>query len=139
MSQSAIRKILETRLAGWAAARVPVLPVLWENVNVAQEPVGDHLRAYLLPATTTNPYVAGDGRSLRGIFQVSAFLTPGSGPKKGEAIASELDALFPCFAQYTDGVITVMVAAPVSTAPAITEPGWFMLPMSIRYRSEISI
>ena len=136
MSQSAIRKILETRLATWAATRTPALPVLWQNVTVPVEPSGDHLRAYLLPATTNAPDLAGEMRSYKGVFQVSAFLAPGAGPARAEAIAAELDALFPCYELFSGGGVTVQVATPVSVAAGVPEPGWYPVVMSFRYRCE---
>lgn len=137
MSQAAIRAILETRLAAWAAARVPTLPVLWENARTDAEPAGPHLRAYVLPATTTNAYLDGTGRTHQGIFQVTAFLLPGTGPRQADAIAAELDALFPCAAVLTDGALKVQVMAPVSALPAMQEPSWHVAPFRVRYRCDV--
>lgn len=139
MSQTRIRAILESRLAAWAAARVPALPVLWENARVDTEPAGQHLRAYILPATTLNAYLEGTGRTHLGIFQVTAFLVPGTGPAAADAIAAELDALFPCAEVLTNGALQVQIMAPVSALPAMQEPGWHVAPFRVRYRCDASI
>ena len=140
MSQSRIRKIFETRLATWAAARVPPLPVLWENVRVAVEPVSPHLRAYVMPATTLSPYLAGEGRTFIGIFQASIFTPAGTGPKRGEEIAAELDALFPCNDSFTDvGGLSVQVMTPVSASPAMQDDDFSMVAASFRYQCQTTI
>lgn len=140
MSQNRIRKILEARLSTWAAARVPPLPVLWENVRVVAEPTGEHLRAYLIPATTLSPYLAGEGRTFVGIFQVSIFTQDGTGPKRGEEIAAALDALFPCSEVLTDaGGLAVHVMTPVSTSPAQQDEGFSMVAASFRYQCQTTI
>lgn len=140
MSQARIRKIFETRLAAWAAALAPPLPVLWENVRVAAEPVGPHLRAYVLPATTLSPYLAGEARTFIGIFQVSIFTPAGTGPKRGEDIAAALDALFPCADVFTDADgLAVQVMTPVSTSPAQQDDGFSMVAASFRYESHTTI
>lgn len=139
MSQSRIRNILQARLAAWAATRVPPLPVLWQNVR-APEPEGDHLRACLMPATTLSPYLAGEGRTLIGVFQVSIFVVDGAGPKKAEDIAAELDALFPCAEIFTDaGGLAVQIATPVSASTAQQDEGFSMVAASFRYQCSTTI
>ena len=140
MSQSRIRKIFETRLATWAAARVPPLPVLWENVRVVTEPTGEHLRAYVMPASTLSPYLAGEGRTFIGIFQVSIFTPAGAGPKRGEEIAAALDALFPCNDSFTDvGGLSVQVMTPVSASPAMQDDDFSMVAASFRYQCQTTV
>lgn len=140
MSQARIRNILQARLATWAAARVPPLPVFWENVRVAVEPTGEHLRAYVLPATTLSPYIAGEGRTFIGIFQVSIFTPAGTGPKRGEDIAGALDALFPCNDSFTDaGGLAVQVMTPVSASPAQQDDDFNMVAASFRYQCQTTI
>lgn len=140
MSQNRVRKILETRLAAWAASRVPPLPVLWENVRVVTEPAGEHLRAYVMPATTLSPYMAGEGRTFIGIFQVSIFTLAGAGPKRGEEIAAALDVLYPCGEIFQDaGGLAVQVMAPVSASTAQQDGAFSMVAASFRYESHTTI
>lgn len=140
MSQTRIRNILQARLATWAAARVPPLPVFWENVRETAEPTGEHLRVYLMPATTLSPYLAGEGRTFIGIFQASIFTPAGTGPKRGEDIAAALDALFPCADVFTDADgLAVQVMTPVSTSPAQQDEGFSMVAASFRYQCQTTI
>lgn len=140
MSQSRIRKIFETRLAAWAAASEPPLPILWENVRVAVAPAGEHLRVYVLPATTLSPYLAGEARTFIGVFQVSIFTLAGTGPKRGEEIAAALDALFPCSEIFKDaGGLAVQVMTPVSASPAMQDEGFSMVAASFRYQCQATI
>ena len=116
------------------------MPVLWENVRVAAEPVSPHLRAYVLPATTLSPYLAGDARTFIGIFQVSIFTLAGAGPKRGEEIAAALDALFPCSEIFKDaGGLAVQVMTPVSASPAMQDEGFSMVAASFRYQCQTTI
>ena len=134
MSTPRIRAILESRLATWAAARVPALPVLWENAREDMEPSADHLRAFVMPATTLAMTLEGNDRRYVGIFQASIYVVPGSGPRKAEAIVAELDALFPNAERFSDASgFALQVATPVSAMTAQQEPGWFHIAASFRY------
>ena len=135
MSQQRIRAAFESRLAQWAAARVPALPVAWTNA-AATLPTVDHLRAHLLPAETTARDVAGKNRSYRGLFQVSVFIKAGTGVGRAEAIAGELDDLFPVALRMLSAGIAVQVMTPMATRPAIQETDWYSVPVDCRYGAE---
>ena len=135
MSQSRIRAAFETRLANWAAARTPALPVVWTNTN-APLPTGDHLRAYLLPAMTTARDVAGENRSYRGVFQVSVFTKAGTGPARAEGIARELDDLFPVALHMLNTGLSVYVLTPMASRPAAQETDWYSVAVDCRYGAE---
>jgi len=140
MSLDRIRAILESRLAAWAAARVPALPVLWQNVGSDTEPDGLHLRCYVMPATTLSRFLEGTDRVHVGILQVSVYAPPDNGAFEAEQIAAELDALFPCYGRFTDaGGLAVQVMTPVSAAPAQEEPGWYHVACSCRYQATTTI
>lgn len=135
MSQQRIRAAFESRLATWAAARVPALPVLWQNVSAAV-PTGDHLRAYLLPAETSARDVAGHNRSYRGLFQVTVFTKAGIGSSRAEGIARELDELFPAALRVLSAGLAVQVLTPMASRPAIVETDWYSIPVDCRYGAE---
>lgn len=135
MSQSRIRAAFETRLAQWAADRVPALPVVWTNTNAAI-PAGDHLRAYVLPAETMARDVAGENRSYRGVFQVSVFTKSGGGAENAEAIVRELDDLFPVALRMLSVGLNVQVMTPMAARPAIQETDWYSVPVDCRYGAE---
>lgn len=50
MSNKLCRQAIETRLATWAAARVPALPIAFENAPFTPVTGATYLRAFLLPA-----------------------------------------------------------------------------------------
>lgn len=135
MSQSRIRAAFESRLAAWAQSRTPALPVVWANARTPI-PAGDHLRAFLLPAETRAPDLAGAMRSYRGIFQVSVFTLAGVGPGRAEGIARELDDLFPVALRITSAGLIVQVLTPMASRPAVPETDWYSLPVDCRYAAE---
>lgn len=135
MSQARIRSAIESRLASWAAARVPALPVAWENVPFTP-PAGAYLRAFLLPASTISRDMKGDHRGYRGVYQVSVVVPSGNGPGAGEAIAKEVADLFPVNLQMTASGLTVQVVSPVSIANAIPETDRRVVPTSFEYRAQ---
>lgn len=135
MTQARIRSAFETRLSAWAAARVPALPVAWEDV-AADMPTADHLRAFLLPSPTTSRDVMGLHRSYRGVFQVSVFCPPGGGAAKSEAIAAELAALFTYPGYLVDASFTTRILSPMSISAAIEEPAWRSIAATWRYGAD---
>ena len=135
MSVARIRAAFESRLAQWAAARVPALPVVWTNASVSL-PAVDHLRAYLLPAETGSRDLAGKNRSYRGVFQVTVFTKAGIGPNRAEGIARELDELFPVALRMLNAGLGVQVLTPMAARPAIVETDWYSVPVDFRYGAE---
>lgn len=133
MSQARIRAAFESRLLSWARAKR--LPVLWQNDRVDM-PTVDHLRAYLLPATTTARDLAGENRSYRGVFQVSVFAKAGSGTTDAEAIARGLDDLFPVNLRMLSIGLAVYVLTPMSAHTAIQTDDWYSVPVDCRYGAE---
>lgn len=132
MSNKLCRKAIETRLAAWAAARVPALPVAWENVPFTQ-PSGAYLRAFLLPATTTGLDLAGAGRTYRGVYQISVASPINAGAGAAEGIADELAALFPLNLLLSVTGLTLQVIAPVTAAQGAQDATNFIVPVSFQY------
>jgi len=135
MSNKLCRKAIELRLATWAAARVPALPIAWENVPFTP-PAGAHLRVYLLPANTSSPDLAGAGRTYRGVYQVSVVAPINAGPGAVEAIADELAALFPLNLRVTVTGLTLQVITPVTAAQGAQDATNFIVPVSFQYRAD---
>lgn len=135
MSQGRIRAAFESRLATWAQHRNPPIPVVWTNART-QIPAGDHLRAFLLPAETRAPDLAGAMRSYRGVFQVSVFTPAGVGPGRAEGIARELDDLFPVALRMPSAGLSVQVLTPMAPRPAMGETDWYSVPVDCRYGAE---
>lgn len=137
MSQDRIRYLFETRLSNWAAARNPVLTVAWQN-HPFTPPAGMYLRAFLLPATTGSNDLAGAHRRYSGVFQVSIVGLPSVGSGAAEAVANELEALFPLnlALSIASPVFRVSTITPVTIAPAIQEGDRYVVPVSFRYRAD---
>lgn len=135
MSNVLIRAAFETRLATWAAAQTPPLPIAYENRAFAAPANNRYLRAYLIPARTASDYLEGTHRSYEGIFQVSIVQPLSAGTAAASTIALALDALYP--ASFLDGSMRVFITSPMSISPAIIEPNNYVLPASCFYRVEL--
>jgi hypothetical protein len=136
VSQTLIRRAYEGRLATWAAARSPALPVSYENVPYTPTTGAKYLRAYVLPAATDAPDLAGALRTYRGVFQVSVCCPINTGPGAAAGIADELAALFVVNARLTSGAITVQQITPCSIAPALQDDTHYIVPVSFQYRCD---
>lgn len=133
MSQDLIRKAFEIRLNTWAEARVPALPVAWQNTKFTPPAAGIYLRAYVMPAATTSRDAAGDHRQYRGVFQVNVVLPIASGSRPAEQIAGELDALFPVNLSIPSGALAVRVRTPISVGQPTTGDSDHTVPISLGY------
>lgn len=137
MSNKLCRRAIETQLAAWASARVPVIQVAWENVQFTP-PTGAYLRAFLMPATTTGPDIAGKARTYRGVYQVSVVAPINGGAGVAEGIADELAALFPLNGRFTVPGLTLQVISPVTVAQGAQDASNFVMPVSFGYRADVT-
>lgn len=137
MSQKLIRKLFEQRLATWAAARVPALPIAYENAQF--DPTGKdiYLQAFMLPARSEAITLDGDNKTYRGLFQVNVVTKTGIGAGVAEGIAAELEAQFPVQLRMTSGTFAVQVIEPMSAAGAIVDGAKLILPVSCNYRADV--
>lgn len=135
MTTARIRYAFEAPLKTWAAARSPALPLVLQNVAAAMPTVA-HLRGFLLPANTVSQDLAGEHRGYRGVYQISIFGKPGIGPGWADGVVAALDDLFPASEVLTRAGLTIYIARPVSAAPALTEPDWYHVPVTIGYQAE---
>lgn len=134
MSEKLIRSLYEGRLKAWAAARVPALPVAWENVGFTP-PVGIYLRAFLLRGVATSRDLAGDNRHRVGVFQVDIVCPSGNGAGAAESIAAELEVLFPMNLILNSGAFSVTQVSPLRTRAALPDDR-FTVPVDFQYRSD---
>lgn len=135
MSNKLCRKAIESRLSAWASARVPTMPIAWENVPF-MPPSGAYLRAFLLPATTSGIDLAGAGRTYRGVYQVSVVAPINAGPGFAEAIADELAALFTLNLRIAVTGLTLQVITPVTAAQGAQDATDYTVPVSFQYRAD---
>lgn len=134
MSHKLIRAAYEGRLKTWADARSPALSVAREN-SPFTEPAGLYLRAFLLPADTDAPDLAGELRVYRGLFQINVVAPLNKGAGEAMGVADELAALFVVNARLTN-TITVQQVTPCRIAPALQDATRYVLPVSFAYRAD---
>ena len=134
MSDRSIRALFEGRLNTWATARTPALPVAWENLNFTP-PAGTYLRAFVLRGDTTSKDLAGALRNRIGIFQINIVAAAGAGAGPAEAIAADLEALFPNNLQLTQGGFTVQVITPLRVRNGMPDDR-YTLPVDLQYRAD---
>jgi hypothetical protein len=134
VSHKLIRAAYESRLKTWADARTPALSIAWENLPFT-EPAGLYLRAYLLPADTDAPDLAGATRVYVGVFQVNVVAPLNKGAGEAMGVADELAALFVVDTQLTN-TITVQQTTPCRIAPALASDTRYVLPVSFQYRAD---
>lgn len=137
MSDKIIRSLFEGRLKTWATARVPPLPIAYEDVAFTPPADGSpYLRAFLLPANTTSEDLEGKHTAYRGVFQVSIVTKAGIGRGTAEGIADEIASLFPNNLALTKTTFTVYVRSPMATASAQQGDTTTSLPLSFQYRAD---
>lgn len=137
MSDRIIRGLFEGRLKAWATARVPALPIDYEDVAFTPPVDGSaYLRAFLLPASADSLDLEGKHTAYRGVFQVSVMTKAGEGRGAAGLIAEEVAALFPNNLAMTKTTFTVYVRSPMSTASAQQGDTTTTLPLSFQYRAD---
>lgn len=137
MSDLKIRQLFEARLAAWAAARSPALPIAYED-KAFTAPVngGAYLKAFLMPGTTDSEDLEGKHTSFRGLFQVSVVTKAGIGRGPAGMIAEELAALFPNNLELSKSGFSVFVRSPMASAAAIQDDTVSVLPLRFAYRAD---
>lgn len=133
MSDALVRAAFESRLASWAAAQVPPIPVAYQNVPFTP-PNGRYARCWVLPAPTQSGTLDGLHRERKGVFQVDLLMPNGTGSGAATALAASLDAAFPVV--LSQGGIKVFLLSPMSQSSSIQEPNHYMVPVSCMYRSD---
>lgn len=138
MSQSIIRKELQTRLKAWADSHVPPLPVALEGVEFKKPnedsslPKNPFVECFLMPTATLDPTVDGKRRREVGLFQVNIWYPDGRGTGAIEACAESLVDAFPVVPKVGD----VSVERTPSLARSYAENDWRVIPVTIQYRYE---
>jgi hypothetical protein len=138
MSDALVRAAFETRLAAWAAAQSPAIPIAYENATFTP-PTGRYVRCFLIPAPAASETLNGEHRRRMGVFQVSLCMPIGSGPGAAASLAASLDTAFPLSAPMTQGGIKVFLLSPMSIAPAIQDGDRYVIPVSCTYRADIIV
>jgi hypothetical protein len=132
MSQTLVRRALESAIGTWASANSQ--PVQWQNVVLDPEPAS-YVRAFILPAQTEAPDVQQAGRSYTGTLQVSIVRPQGEGPATAETLAASLSAALGM--RQTSGGVTVHLLQPLSPVAPINEPGRYVVPCTASYSATV--
>ena len=135
MSQKIIRAALEAMLNTWAKAQTPPIPIAWQNATFTPPAQARYLRAFLLPAETQDLAVSCDIHVYIGILQVSACFPEGKGSTDADTVVDSLIAEFPQGLIVPKLGMNVMILKTPYAAPAMAEPGLYVVPVSIRYRA----
>lgn len=137
MSTAKIRAAFETRLATWAAAQVPPLPIAYENRTFNPPTDGStYLRAFVLESPTLSSTLDRRHREYGGIFQVSIQCAPNTGVGAAQALAAQLCALWPPEQLFRYSDIEIVIEEPPSVGPKISQPEYFVVPVSVDYRCD---
>lgn len=132
MSTPIIRAELETKLATWAAAQTPPIPIAYEGVPfIKPANFGMYIECFVVPAITFNPSVDGIRKRELGIFQIIVWNKDGLGSKAIEATATSIVNLFPLVPK--TGLVSIEKTP--DQGNAITDiSGYRAVPVSIEYR-----
>lgn len=135
-----IREAFETRIAAFAAAQTPALPVAWENSGYTPSPSTAYLQCAMLPAPTQNPWMGVQSARLVGIYQINVYGIQNDGPGPAEAIADALIALFPRGTGMTQNGVTINIDYTPTRAKGLNDQnGFFFIPVRIRYRDDVFV
>ncbi len=132
-----IRQALETALNTWASAQTPVMPVAWQNKAYTPTLGARYVQANILPAETGNPSLGDAHKRFIGIFQVLIYAPDNKGAGDAETLAESLFTTFARGTSFTASTVTVRVLDSPSVLPSFNDSGWYVLPVSIRYQSDI--
>lgn len=99
---------------------------------------GTYLAAFLLPANTTSPDLAGAIRTYRGVYQVSICAPLNAGPGAAEGIAVELTTLFPNNTRIAVTGLTLQTITPVTCAKGAPGGTDYCIPISFQYRADVT-
>jgi hypothetical protein len=135
MSDALVRAAFEVRLAAWAAAQTPPIPVSYELVPL-DPPATRYIRCWLLPVPTQSNDLAGLHRLRQGVFQVDLCIPQdGKGTAAPTALAASLDAYFPLTGPLEQGSIKVYLTTPLSPAQPRPEGAHSVTAVSCEYKS----
>ncbi len=137
MSNKIIRAAFETRLAAWAAAQTPPLPVAFENIDFTPPAAGTaYARCFLLPVDEDTETVDMQHRAYEGIFQVTLCMPLGQGNGAADDLVASLQAVFNPAAPLVQTGLRIFLTRPLSRRSGITEDTCFSVPVSCAYRAD---
>jgi Bacteriophage related domain of unknown function len=129
---ASIRSELEIRLANFAAAQTPPIPVSWEGVPFVAPTSGPYIQAMMLGSTNMCPTVDGTRVRVRGNFQINVVVHDGTGSKAVEDLTDAIVALYPILPKTGK----VSIESPPQTGAAILIVDKRYIPITVSYRVE---
>jgi len=132
-----IRQALETALTTWAVAQTPVMPIALQNKSYVPTIGVRYVQANILSAETENPSLGDAHKRFVGIFQILINVKDKTGPGEAETIAESLFTTFARGESFAASTVTVRILDSPSVLPSFNDNGWYVLPVSIRYQSDI--
>lgn len=128
-----IRQELETKLATFAAAQSPAIPVAYENVSFTRPDSGLWLECYLMSGPTVVATLDASTNRERGIWCVNCWGKLNTGAGKIEALVAQIIKLYPVLPK----VGTVSIEQPgTNSRMNVTSDGWACIQVSFPYRVE---
>jgi Bacteriophage related domain of unknown function len=113
-----------------------------ESLSVAKPGLGfdptsntPYLKAYLIPTTTEAMDIAGLVNEYRGILQVNVLYPEGAGIVVAAETADRLVNHFESGTTLSHQATTFTISQPPHIGPVVEDPGWIMIPVSVRYRA----
>lgn len=131
-----IRQELETKLATFAAAQTPPIPISWEGVSFTKPTNLPWLQMFLISSTTISSDVAATRIRERGTLAITVWSPSGSGAGVIEILADKIVQLFPVVPKTG----TVSIEGPGNSGRIMLDnSGWLALPITFPYRVEAII
>lgn len=135
MSHELARIAIETKLVDWAKAKPIPIFLGTQKADMQKQ---TFLRGYLLPASTTSPYMHEDGLHYNGLYQVTISCDPSVPMSAAGQIVDELNQLFPVNSELMQGAFAGIIQNPVERGRTIIEDNRYNVPVTIPYRGEVS-
>lgn len=137
MSHEIIRAAIETRLLAWAKSQTPPIPVAFENVDYKPVTGQRFLQGHLMPADTLNPSEGAAHRRYHGLYQISVRTSIGRGTTEASALTKAIEELFPRATALPRANINVRIDSTPTVGPGGADEGFWMTPITIKYRAEV--
>jgi len=128
-----VRSELESKLATFAAAQSPPIPVSWQGVPFTKPASSPFIECFIISASTNVVTVDGTRQRERGTFQCNIWWPSGVGAGKVEALAKSLAAVYPVVPK--TGTVSIEDAANTGQL-VLDQSGWIIQPISFPYRVE---
>jgi hypothetical protein len=137
MTDAIIRELYNDRLAAWCTAEGYGLDA--EGVTFEQELPGAYIVQSMFPSRLRSLDLNGAHRLYMGTYQMDICHPYGSGVAPVDAIADEIEALFPQGLTLTSGTLSVQIIEPCGRYKAIKRDSWLVMPMRFMYRADVSL